>query len=235
MPDSEELVLRAIDLMDAGDCTSAIDLLTHVIVDDPDNARAYFERGMALMNLDRDADAIADFDRALAIDPGFPGARAWRARAAESLGDHQSGAEDRLTELRAHPDGRYKGLGVSPQEWADCVGAFINAGNHDKAKELLEEYFDQHAQNVTSYARFETAPMRLLARLLTQAGDISRACEFAHRAYSSKHRCPTDLLVYALTLEASGDLANARRVCLEAMKINDQMPGLKELTERLSQ
>jgi hypothetical protein len=75
----------------------------------------------------------------------------------------------------------------------------------------------------------------LLARLLTQAGDANRACEFAHRAYSSKHHCPMDLLVYALMLEASGDLANARRVCAEAMKANDQMPGLKELKGRLSE
>ncbi|NEZ66439.1 tetratricopeptide repeat protein [Leptolyngbyaceae cyanobacterium CCMR0082] len=81
MPDSTELVHRAIDLSDAEDYTGALNLLTRAITVDPNNAQAYFERGMVLLNLDQDANAIPDFDRALAIDSEFPGARDWRARA----------------------------------------------------------------------------------------------------------------------------------------------------------
>jgi tetratricopeptide (TPR) repeat protein len=125
-------------------------------------------------------------------------------------------------------------MGVSPQKWADCADAFIKAGNHQKARDLLEDYFKNYASRVTSYAHFETAPMRMLAKLLIQSGDSDRACEFAQQAYSSKHQSPADVLAYALALEASGNLPRARELCAEAMGINDQMPGVKELHERLS-
>ncbi len=235
MPNSTELVHRAIDLSDAADYNGALNLLSRAIAADPNNAQAYFERGMVLLNLGQDADAVPDFDRALAIDPEFPGARDWRSRALESLGDHQSAAEDRLKELESHPDGPYEGMGVSPQKWADCAEAFINAGKHQKARDLLEDYFNNYANKVTSYAHYETAPMRMLAKLLIQSGHFRRACELAQQGYSSDHQCPMDVLVYALALESSGDLAAARRICDEAIAINDQMPGVRELNDRLTE
>lgn len=235
MSDSTDLVHQAIDLSDSEDYMAAFNLLTKAIVVDPSNGQAYFERGMTLLNLDRDADAVADFDRALEIAPEFPGALHWRARALESLGDHQGAAEDLLKDLRTNPDGPHEGMGVSPQSWADCAEAFINAGDSQKAKGLLEEYFADYAHKVTSYIHFETAPMRMLAKLLIQSGDLERARELAEKAYSSEHQCPSDVLVYARALEASGNYADARRVCTEAMEINDQMPGIRELHGRLSE
>ena len=179
--EAPKLVQRAIDLSDEGDYNGAINLLTQAITADPKNAQAYFERGIALLNLDKATDATKDFGRALAFNPNFPGARGWRARAAADLGDHQSAAEDRLKDLQAHPDGPHQGMGVDPQQWAYCADSFINAGNIAKAKEVLEDYFTNYAGKVSSY-----------------------------------------------------DLVNTRRICAEAMKWNDQMPGVKELSERLS-
>ena len=63
MDTSIELVHRAIDLSDDEDYTGAIELLTRAISLDRKNAQAYFERGMALLNLDQNADAAANFDR----------------------------------------------------------------------------------------------------------------------------------------------------------------------------
>jgi tetratricopeptide (TPR) repeat protein len=228
--ESPKLVQRAIDLSDEGNYDGAIKLLTEAITADPLNAQAYFERGMALLGLLRDSNAVKDFDHALTINPGFPGARDWRSRAAESLGDHKSAAEDRWKDLQAQPDGPHKGMGVSPQQWADCARSFVNAGNSLRAKEILENYFANYAGKVTHYAVYETAPMRMLADLLIQSGDFTRATEFAGKAYESKHKCPADVMAYAQALEASGDIVNARRICAEAMKWNDQMPGLRELT-----
>ena len=68
MTDSSQLVHRAMDLSDAEDYAAAFDVLTQAIRMDPGNAQTYFERGMVLMNLGQDAEAIPDFDRALAID-----------------------------------------------------------------------------------------------------------------------------------------------------------------------
>ena len=235
MPTSTKLVHEAIDLSDSEDYLGALSLLTQAVATDPNNAQAYFERGMALLNLDRDAEAVPDFDRALSINTSFPGARDWRSRAMESLGDHQSAADDRLVELQAHPDGPYEGaMGVCPLDWSDCAGAFINAGNVKKARELLEEYFNSYVSKVTDYACHETAPMRMLANLLLQDGNSDRAVTLAHDAYNSDHKCPMDVLVYALALESAGDLVGAQRICDEAISDNDEMPGVKELVQRLA-
>lgn len=83
-------------------------------------------------------------------------------------------------------------MGVCPQTWADCAEQFALAGDPARAIELLEEYLARHAARVTAYARYETAPLRLLARLLDEAGDTGRAEELRARARASPHRAPAD-------------------------------------------
>ena len=188
----------------------------------------------ALDLIHRDADAAADFDRALDLDPNFPGAREWKACAAESLGDLRTAAEERLKNVRTNSEGSHQGMGVSPQAWADCASVVMNAGAHGAARQLLEEYFATYAQKVTHYVRAETAPMRLLAKLLIDSGNVDEAVKYASRAYTSMHKVPSDLLTYALSLESASRFEEARVVCDEALHLNDQMPGLKELRLRLS-
>lgn len=235
MTSATELIDRAIDLSDEEQYSEAIALLNRAISIDPSAAQAFFERGMAFFNLDQNVAAAADFDRALSLDTNFPGARDWRSRVAESLGDVHRAAEERLKELRAKPDGPHKGRGVSPQVWADCASTLMKVGEHDAARQLLDEYFDAYAQKVTSYACYETAPMRMLAKLLVDSGNTDEGLRYANRAYSSRHRVPADILAYALALEAASRWEEARTVCNEALAVNDQMPGLRELQLRLSQ
>jgi tetratricopeptide (TPR) repeat protein len=187
------LIHEAIDLSDDGDHEAVVALLTRAIEADPANPQAYHERAMALLELDRESEALADLDRALVLDPAFPGARDWRARTLAALGEHRASAEDRLRDLRDHPDGPHAGLGVSPQQWADCAEAFARAGDPARAVELLEEYLARHASRVKAYACYETAPLRVLARLLADAGELERARELAARACASPHRVPADV------------------------------------------
>jgi len=77
--------------------------------------------------------------------------------------------------------------------------------------------------------------MRLLAKLLSDSGNVIEAVEYASRAYSSTHKVPVDVLTYALSLESASRFEEARVVCDEALSINDQMAGLRELQLRLSQ
>src|SRR5688572_27386998 len=115
---------------------------------------------MALASLNRDAEAVADFERSLALDPVFPGARESLARTLAGMGEHRRAGEEWLRYLRANPDGP-PGMGVSPQSWADCAREFSRAGDPARAVELLEEYQARHAARVTAYACYETAPLRL--------------------------------------------------------------------------
>ncbi len=226
-------VRQAIDLSDAGDYESARGLLTRAAEADPDNPQAYFERGIVFMNLDREAEAVADFSKALEIDPAYPGALDWRRRALSSLGEYQQAAEDCLKDLEENPAGPHKGMGVNPQRWTDCAEMLSRAGESARAEGLLETYFTRYADKVSAYATYETAPMRMLATLKLNVGDAKAALTYARQAYASEHQVPTDVLLLALALEASGDLDGARATCAEAMSINDQMPGVRELHQRL--
>ena len=186
------------------------------------------------MDLDRDQDALADLDRCLELDPTFPVRQDWRAKALAGTGNLQLAAQETLKALRAHPEGKYAGMGVCPQDWADCAEAFVKAGDVKTATALLEEYLAKYAQKVTSYACYTTAPLRMLARFLLQAGDADRAAGLARTAYSNiQHRCPMDILVYALTLEAIGHKEEALQVAEEALRINDQEQEALALRERV--
>lgn len=233
LTEATEWVQAAIDLSDAGDYDGARELSTRAAEADPDDAQAYFERGMVFMNLDREADAVADFSRVLEIDPEYPGALDWRRRALASLGEFRRAAEDCLRDLEDNPEGPHKGLGVNPQRWADCAENLAKAGESARAEALLETYFASHADKVTMYATYETAPMRLLAKLKLESGDGKAALAYARQAHSSEHQVPTDVVLLALALEASGDVDGARAACAEAMAINDQMPGVRALHQRL--
>ena len=83
-------------------------------------------------------------------------------------------------------------MGVSPLDWSGCAEQFALAGEPARAVEVLEEYLARHAARVTAYACHETAPLRLLARLLEEAGDAGRAAELRARARASPHRKPAD-------------------------------------------
>jgi len=85
------LIHKAIDRSDDGDYEGALKLLGRAIKADPANPQAYFERAMALLNMSRDREALADFDRALELDSVFPGARSWRARTLSGLGEQSPG------------------------------------------------------------------------------------------------------------------------------------------------
>jgi Flp pilus assembly protein TadD len=94
MADAVRLIHKAIDRSDDGDYEGAVKLLTRAARADPSNPRAYHERAIALANLNRDRAAVADFERALELNPVFPGAREWLARTLRGLGEHRRAAKE---------------------------------------------------------------------------------------------------------------------------------------------
>jgi tetratricopeptide (TPR) repeat protein len=234
MATAKQIIDEAIDFSNAGDYRKAHKLLTKAIKLDSSNAQAHFERAIALLNMDRDEDALPDLDRCLQLDPAFPGARDWRAKALTGTGSLQLAAKEQLKSLREHPNGKHAGMGVCPRDWADCADAFVKAGDTKTAVDLLEEYLAVHAKKVTLYARFETAPVRMLSRLLLDAGEAERSAHLARTAYlNKKYRCPTDFVAYALALEALGHKEEALKVTEEALEQNDQMEEAIALRRRL--
>ena len=71
---------------------------------DPDLADAYAARGLLRLFLDRDEEAVADFDRAIALNPNMARAHYWRSNVlSETLGRIREGMAGLETALRLDP------------------------------------------------------------------------------------------------------------------------------------
>jgi tetratricopeptide (TPR) repeat protein len=189
MSEDEELTARESvnELEDARDHEGVVTYLSELLIRHPGEAWAYHTRAMALLELSRDAEALPDFDRALDLDHRFPGTRAWRARTHAKLGHHLAAANDFLYVAETECHGS---MGVSPLTWADCARQFVMAGQRDRAIDVLENYLANYAPMVRTYARYETTPLRILAELLLEKGEIERAAALKEQARSSPHRVP---------------------------------------------
>src|SRR5262245_53579381 len=102
----EDAALRAqlpaaMDKYDARNWTRALEDFDRLVRAYPNEAQARFERAMVLLNLNRDAAAIADLEQVLKLAPEYPGARHGYAIALAGQGRYMLAAEVRLRELQA--------------------------------------------------------------------------------------------------------------------------------------
>jgi tetratricopeptide (TPR) repeat protein len=158
-------------------------LINRAIKIDPQLAWPHHIRGMSLLGLKRHREAVAAFTRALELDPRKGASTlAWRARTFTDLGEHRAAAEDWLRLVREFPDGQHETMGVCPLDWSSGAESFALAGEPGRAVELLEEYLAHHASRVGRYSCYKATPLRLLARLVRDAGDPARAAELEAEA-----------------------------------------------------
>ena len=76
------------------DYQTKITELTKVIESDPNNTKAYHDRGFAQYQMGNNQEAIADFTRAIEIKPDYSEAYYNRGRVHYSLGNSQQSIED---------------------------------------------------------------------------------------------------------------------------------------------
>jgi tetratricopeptide (TPR) repeat protein len=166
----------------------ALELIDRAITLDPQMAWPHHIRGMTLRGMKRHREAVAEFTRALELNPRQPGTLAWRARTFTDLEEHRSAAEDWLRLVREFPDGQHSTMGVCPLDWSNGAEAFARASEPGRAIELLEEYLAHHASRVGRYSCYKATPLRLLARLVREAGDPARAAELEAEALKYPYR-----------------------------------------------
>jgi tetratricopeptide (TPR) repeat protein len=85
-----------------GDYEETISLLTKAIQLDPDSGEIYHNRGMAYCNLQRWSEALADFNRAIALAP-HPSSYEQRGIVYYQMGDRESARKDLEQALRMDP------------------------------------------------------------------------------------------------------------------------------------
>ncbi len=230
-------IIKAIDYSDNEEYQMAIAVCTDIIKSDSNYDRAYFERAMALLNLEKDYLALIDFKKLLDLNPEYPGGKDWYSRTLSGLGDFKASADMKRSELRDHPDGKY-GMGVSPQDWAECAESYFKAGEIEKAEEVLTEYFDIQLAKIDKYIIYETAPRRVLAKILITTGRFQQALKESSIAMKSTHKVPSDYEVYIESLILNGQAEKAtNEITSYVEKIqggyeNDQIIYLKKLINR---
>ena len=184
-------IIKATDLSDSEDYAGAVKVCDAIIAYNASYDRAYFERAMALLNLDLDDLALKDFERLEQINPTYPGLKDWQSRVLKGKGQYLEAGRCKLDELREFPNGRYN-TGVSPQDWAACAQNLHRGGETDTAIALLKEYFETHSQRVGAYRVYETAPLRIFVRIMITMGNVEEARRKIKQALQSEHRVPAD-------------------------------------------
>lgn len=233
----ETKIIRAIDYSDNENYQKTIDICTEIIKSNPNYDRAYFERAMAYLNIDKDNLAIADFKKLLHLNPEYPGAKDWYSRTLSERGNLKSSADLKLSELRDNPNGKY-GMGISPQSWAECAESYYKAGDVEKAEEILTEYFDIQISKVDKYVTYETAPRRVLTKILIETGRFQRALKESTISMKSTHKVPVDYELFIESLILNGQMENAdneMKYYLEEIQCgyeNDNIVRLKKLIKK---
>ena len=86
------------------DFTAALELYDRLLADQPDHPKLWNERGVALQQAARSADALEAYERALALSPGYALARNNCAVALALTGRHEASLLAFRDAIQARPD-----------------------------------------------------------------------------------------------------------------------------------
>ena len=104
---TEELFNQAYSAYEEGKLETALNLLNQIISKNPDMIEAINNRGLVKSGLDREAEAIEDYTRALQIYPEFEMAFVNRGASYLNIGDLQKAIEDFKKALQLNKNSAY--------------------------------------------------------------------------------------------------------------------------------
>jgi tetratricopeptide (TPR) repeat protein len=167
---TDRLVEQARDRFDAGDAHGAIHVLSEVVAGGGGFADAHHLLGLAYSMVGRGADALAELDRALELNPRYVDAHLNRAVLLNDMGRYDDAA---AAFARAQELGRVDDTGFSAPVasrlanlHADLAEAYLEAGGADEAISQLERAV--HLRPGFLDLRYR------LARLLMERGELAR-------------------------------------------------------------
>lgn len=148
-PDHSPDMLLALDFADEEQYDKAIDLFDKVIKAEPNNSMAFNERGFSYFSINQYEQALADFSRALEINPESPASHKYIALCNNNIpGNEALGAQQYLDFLIEVENGKHPHQHSSAIEWATVALSFHNIDQSQKALDTLDlfvnKYYDQH-------------------------------------------------------------------------------------------
>jgi tetratricopeptide (TPR) repeat protein len=135
----QELFDRGVAAYYAHDFEKAIDFWSSVLELKPDDAWAWYNKGITLGNLGRHEEALAAYDKALELNPDD--ARAWynKGAALGNLGRHEEALEALNKALELIPD--------DARAWTGKCAVLENLGRYEEALEALNKALELKAQS----------------------------------------------------------------------------------------
>lgn len=127
-----DAVDEATELLREGAYEAALTRLRDVLQNDPHNPYAYYFTGVGLWELSQLEPARDAFRAAVAISPGYVGARASLAAVLHKLGDHRGAVREGESALRISPE--------SPDALYAVGQAALALGDRDAAAHYLERF-----------------------------------------------------------------------------------------------
>ncbi|MBZ5557913.1 MAG: tetratricopeptide repeat protein [Acidobacteriia bacterium] len=202
-PKTALLERSAWSALNAGQAHTAAEAFRQALAADPKNARLHLGAGMAAALERRDADARDEFERALALDPKLPQARARLGLIEYRMGDPASAIRTYEIVVAENPDDR--GAQATLDRWKR------EAELHDQMRQAIDDRFTVSfegpreeaiaAQALESLDRaywrigqvlgsYPSEPIKVVLYTTQQFTDITRSPSWAAGAYDGTIRVP---------------------------------------------
>ncbi|MBU2019609.1 MAG: tetratricopeptide repeat protein [Bacteroidetes bacterium] len=146
---------KAYEEMNAGNHQAALHLYNDCILETPDTAILYSERGVNFIHLNQKKNSLADFDKSIELDPGYAYRYASRGHAKDYFGDIDGAIADyeKAIELDPKDDIVYNNLGILLEKKGSIKKSkeyFERSNRLREAEQKLNEAIDQ-IEGVNSY------------------------------------------------------------------------------------
>ena len=166
-----------------GRLSESLDMLERSIAIDPLRAASYHNKGMHLLAMERNADALAAFGKALEIEPGSAITRASMANALSKDGR----APEALQMAAREPDEYWR-------NWALAIAHHAN-GDRDQADALRDWMEANHADDGPSQ----------IAELYAQRGQVDEAFRWLEHAHATGDPGLAEIYVTPFSSRLRGD------------------------------
>ncbi|HLO58197.1 MAG TPA: tetratricopeptide repeat protein [Bacteroidales bacterium] len=134
------------------------------------NARQYYKTGLTFVEAKNHRDAIAQFTKAIEIDPEYAQAYVERSRSYEAINDLQNAADDLKRALTFEQK--------EPEIYYDAARLNYQLGNHQAALELINKCLSMEKKSEVAH--------RLLARIQMALEDYSNSLVTINKAIELK-------------------------------------------------
>jgi tetratricopeptide (TPR) repeat protein len=220
----------------AGFLNDALEDIDAALKIEPDNCWVIVDRGLVLIDMNRRSEALAEFNRATALDPNVFIAYVYSAGLKDDMGDYAGAEQDytRLTRLRPEYYFAFEGLGILKmrnKQWTQARDAFLEAYKRapkEYTYALLAAVNWMRAGRMTDPKQFLAQVLRTTPRdsleysMLRLFHDLSGDADVAAKAESEQNNYTKGRMIFYLACyyDIRGNTTLANKYYLLVQELN---------------